>query len=71
MAQMNLFVKQKQTHRHGKEFVVAKREGTKLMNWEFGVNRYKLLQLEWISNEVLLQGTGKYIQSLVIDHDGR
>ena len=27
------------------------------MDWEFGVNRYKLLHLEWISNEVLLYST--------------
>ena len=27
--------------------------------------------LEWISNEVLLNNTGKYIQSLGIEHDGR
>ena len=24
------------------------------MGWEFGVNRYKLLPLKWISNEILL-----------------
>ena len=24
------------------------------MNWEFGVDRYKLLHLEWINNRVLL-----------------
>ena len=23
------------------------------MDWEFGVNRYKLLPLEWISDEIL------------------
>ena len=40
------------------------------MDWEFGVSRYKLLHLEWISNEVLLYSTGNYIQSLVIEHDG-
>ena len=41
------------------------------MDWEFGVNRYNLFHLEWISSEVLLCSTGKYIQSLGIDHDGR
>ena len=34
------------------------------MDGEFGVNRCKLLHLEWISNEVLLYSTG-------IEHDGR
>ena len=36
------------------------------MDWEFGVSRYKLLYLEWLSNEVLLYSTGNYIQSLEI-----
>jgi len=31
------------------------------MDWEFGVSRFKLLHLEWISNEVLLYSTGNYI----------
>ena len=29
--------------------------------WEFGFNRYKLLPLEWISNEILLCSTGNSI----------
>ena len=29
--------------------------------WEFGVNRCKLLPLEWISNEILVYSTGNYI----------
>ena len=28
------------------------------MDWEFGVNRCKLLPLEWINNEILLYSTG-------------
>ena len=40
--------------------VVAK-EGGSGMDWEFGVNRCKLLPLEWISNEILLYSTGNYI----------
>ena len=31
------------------------------MDWEFGINRGKLLPLERISNEILLYGTGNYI----------
>ena len=38
---------------------------------EFGVNRCKLSYLEWISNEILLNSTGNYSQSLGIDHDER
>ena len=30
------------------------------MDWEFGVNRCRLLPLEWISNEMLLCSTGNY-----------
>ena len=39
------------------------------MDGKFGVNRCKLLHLDWTSNEVLLYSTGKYIQALVIEHD--
>ena len=31
------------------------------MNGVSGVNRYKLLPLEWINNEILLCGTGNYV----------
>ena len=41
------------------------------MDWEFGVSRCRLLHLGWISNEILLHGTGKYIQALVMEHDGK
>ena len=40
--------------------------------WEWDgleFTRCKLLYLEWISNEILLYNTGKYIQSLVMEHD--
>ena len=33
----------------------------RVVDWESGVHRCKLLPLEWISNEVLLYSTGKYI----------
>ena len=41
------------------------------MDWEFGVNRCKLLYLEWIDNKVLLNSTGNCRQSPGIDHDGK
>ena len=31
------------------------------MDWELGVNRYKLLLLEWIYNEILLCSTENYL----------
>ena len=30
-------------------------------DWELGVNRCRLLPLEWISNEILLCSTGNYV----------
>ena len=50
--------------------VIGKGEEEGVMNWESGVNRCKLLHLEWLSNEILLYSTGNYIQSLVMEHDG-
>ena len=41
------------------------------MDWEFGVNRCKLVYTEWISNKALLHSTGKYIQSPVINCNGK
>ena len=34
-----------------------------------GVNRCRLLPLEWISNEILLYSTGNYVWSLMMEHD--
>ena len=39
------------------------------MDWEFGINRCKLLPLEWIGKEILLHSTGNYVWSLVMEHD--
>ena len=70
---MNLSTEQKQTHSHGQQNVVAKGEGEggggRGMDWESVISRCKLWHLEWISNEVLLYGTGNYIQSLVMMED--
>ena len=69
---MNLHIKQKQTHRH-KEKICC--HGGVGRVWDglgsLGMGRCKLLQLEWVVNEVLLFSTGNYIQSLVIEHDAR
>ena len=47
------------------------RGGGSGMDGEFGVNRCKLLYLEWISSEILLYSTGSYSQSPGIDYDGK
>ena len=39
------------------------------MDWESGVNRCKLMHLEWISNEILPYSTGNSIWSLMMEHD--
>ena len=39
------------------------------MDWEFGVNRCRLLHLELIGNEILLYSTGNCVWSLVMEHD--
>ena len=39
------------------------------MDWDLGVNRGRLLPLEWISNEILLCSTRDYVQSLMMEHD--
>ena len=70
MAQMYLPIEQKQIYGFG-EHSCGCQGGGSGMDWKFGVNRCKLLHLEWISNEILLYSTGNYIQSLVIEHDGR
>ena len=44
----------------GKRLVVANGEGVGVVG-ELGVNRYKLLPLELISNEILLCSTGNYV----------
>ena len=36
-------------------------KGASGMDWEFGVNRCRLLALEWISNEIILCNTGNYV----------
>ena len=38
------------------------------MEWEFGINRCKLLYIEWINNKPLLYCTGSCIQSPGINH---
>ena len=71
---MNIFAEQKRTHRHGEQTCSCQgvgKKGGSGMDWEFGVNRCKLLHLEWIDNEVLRYSTGSNVQSLVMEHDKR
>ena len=63
---MNLFTKQKQTHRH-REWVYGCQGGG--MDWEIGVSRCKLLYTEWMNNKVLPYSTGNYAQYPMMNQD--
>ena len=66
MAQRNLSTEKKIMDLENR-LVVAKGEGGGSgMDWELGINRYKLLLLEWISNEILLCSTG----NCLVTYDG-
>ena len=41
------------------------------MDWEFKVNRCKLLYTGWMKNRILLYNTGNYIKYPVINHNGK
>ena len=62
MAQTNLFTEKKQTQGHGEQTCGCQGGGGgSRKDWEFGVSRCKLLQVECISNEILLYSTENYI----------
>ena len=65
---MNLFTKQKQTHRRRKQTYGSKGEGVVGINWEFGINRYTLPYIKYIKNKDLLYSTGNYFQYLLITY---
>ena len=66
---MNLYIKQKQTHRQKTNLWLPKGKGGGGVNQEFGINRYKLLYIIQINNKDLLYSTGNYIQYLVITYN--
>lgn len=41
------------------------------MNQEFGINKYTLLYIKYITNRDLMYSTGNYTQSLVITYNGK
>ena len=69
-AQMNLTIRQKQTHRHREQTCGGQEEGEGGMDREFGDSRCKLLHLEWIS-KILPYSTGSYIPSPGINQHGK
>ena len=69
MLQMNLFTKQKQSHRQRKQIYGYQMVNGGGVDWEFGINRYTLLYIKQINNKDLLYSTGNYIQDLVITYN--
>ena len=62
MAQKNVSIEKKQTHVLGEQTCGCQGGGGRSgMDWESGVNRCKLLHMEWVNNEVLHYSTGNYI----------
>ena len=41
------------------------------MDWEFGISRCELVYTERINTNILLYGTGDYIQYPVRNHNGK
>ena len=67
MIQVNLFPKEKETYKHGKQmygYQRGKRCGGRI-NWEFGIKIYTLLCIKYITNKDLLYSTENYIQYFV------
>ena len=77
MKQVNLSVKQKQTHRHENRHGCQKAgAGEGRTRGELGVRRGKLLEVvvsivyvEWINSKVLLYSTESYIRYPAINHN--
>ena len=72
MTQVNLSMKQKQTHRKREQTCDC--QGSRVrrrMDREGGVSRFKLLHMEVINNKVLLYSTENYIQYPMINNNGK
>ena len=70
MIQINLFAKQKQTHRHRKQTGLLKGKGKERINQELKINVKTLPYIKQITNKDLLYSTGNYTQYFVITHKG-
>ena len=68
---INLFTKQKQSHRYRKQTYgyQGKRRGG--INWEIGIDIYTLLYIKQITNKNLLYSTGNSIQHSVTAYIGK
>lgn len=70
MAQRNLSTKKKQIMDIESRLAFASGRGRKWVGQGVGVRAGKLLYLEWISIDVLLYSTEKYVQYPLVEHEG-
>ena len=63
---MNLFTKQKQSHRCRKQAWLSGDKGRGGINWEIGIDIYTLLYIKQITNKYLLCSTGDSTQYSVM-----
>ena len=70
---MNLSKKQKQIHKHREQTCGCQGGRQEGERWSrsLGISRCKLLYVGWISNKVLLQSMGNYIQYPVVNDNGK
>ena len=71
MIQINLFAKQKQTHRHRKQTGLLKGKGKERINQELKINVKTLPYIKQITNKDLLYSTGNYTQYFVVTYKGK
>ena len=65
-------MKQKQTDRHREQICDCwGTGGSRGMDWEFEISRFKLVYLEWINNKILSYSTRNYVQYPVINCNGK
>ena len=68
---MDLFIKQKQTHRLRKQTWLPRGKGPGGTNYEFAINRYTLLYIKQINDKDILYSTRKYTEYFVITSNGK
>ena len=72
MTQMNIPMKQKQTHRQREQACVCPGVGDERgVELEIGVSRCGFLYVDWIRSKALLYGTENHIQYAMIKHNGK
>ena len=65
---MNIYMKQKQTHRHKEPTCGCQGGGWgRGKDGELGISRCKLVYIGWVNNKGLLYSTRNYIQCPVIN----